>query len=320
MARKTVNWQGVREKFERTSFSVLSIGKDYGVSDTAINNRARKEGWRINADRAELKARVIGGSSGPVGKLEPKVSDDSPKLATVTDFPAKSWVRARELYEGTRMPLRAISRDVGIPEVDLDFKIADQGWSRFGVRRTQPSGLSEYRDGAMRDVPPSAPAAEPAPAEPPKPRVDLRKVRAPKRVIAARDKPPVEFNKARKLKSSALADMGRDAAMAYMTQLRDLIGNQDIVHDMLNEWNEDHADDDPFPTAKFEALEMLANLKELGLMLKSAGAAYRAFCEGDGAVGKKERANEEAKELAENSPFAKRRLPPRLAATDGKTV
>lgn len=223
------------------------------------------------------------------------------------------------------MPLPAIARDVGIPEVDIDFRIADQGWSRFG-RRTAPTGSSEYRDGAMHATADAVPAPS-APAftgiVPPEvcvPRVDLRKVRSPKRAISARDKPPVEFHKARKLKASALADMGRDAAMSYMTQLRDLIGNQDIVNDMLNEWNEDHAHDDPFPKGKFEALELLTNIKELGLMLKSAGAAYRAFCEGDGAVGKKERQNQEAGELAETSPFAQQPPPPKLVAAGGKTV
>ena len=320
---KDIDWQLVELAYTQSERSLREIANSFPVSHVTIRQHAKTHGWLRPSERDKREA---------VSKAASVTAPASEASAPVVDRPDReaNFARVRQLYEHTPTDIAGVIIFLSITQEELDNRIKAEGWVKFDPkRRAAPSGSSEYRDGAMHATAADAASAPSVPGVPftgivpePPPRVDLTKIRAPRRAVSTRDKPPVEFHKARKLKPSALAEMGRDAAMAYIAQLRDLIGNQDIIDDMLKEWSADHTDDDGVvrPKGKFEMLENLHDMKELGLMLKSAGAAYRAFCEGEGFQGKKDRQNEDAAELAKTSPFAQQAPPPRLAVADGKPV
>ena len=55
------DWDAIKSAFEGSTQSVSSIGRDHGVSHTAINNRADKEGWhnpRKDAPKTVSKGKV----------------------------------------------------------------------------------------------------------------------------------------------------------------------------------------------------------------------------------------------------------------------
>ncbi len=60
--RKPVDWEAVEREYRAGQLSVVEIGRQYGVSHTAINKRAKKLGWtRDLADRVrkEVSARLV---------------------------------------------------------------------------------------------------------------------------------------------------------------------------------------------------------------------------------------------------------------------
>lgn len=326
MPRKNVDWPALRKLFEQTDMSVASIARLHGVSRPAIDKRAEKEGWTVSPAREELKARAVGGSN-----ISEKPSEPTSGIPREEISPS-SWRRARELYEGTRMPLHKIAADVQISETDIDFKIAEQGWSRFGSSHAQPSRTAEYRDSAMRDpatgdaAPSAAHAALAEPIERMRVDPDPARVRSPVRKLSRRDEKPIELSAARRVKPNALVAILRDAGEALCCQIRDAIGNRDSLMDMLDEWN----DDNPDKIDKYEAMKAALGLKELSLVLKNTANALKSLADQDQAgTGKKERQNNRAKEIAEGtdggddapSPFRQRRGgTPKLAADGGERV
>jgi len=275
MPSKSVDWQSIRETFEKTELSVSAIARTRGISHTAINKRAEKERWAINAERIELKAKASGLT----------IARPEPALKPV------DWGTIRRLYEGTKTSLAKIAL-YGAHEGEILLRAENEKWLRFGASRSSLSGSSEYRDGAMRDT--ATPPSKPAPPLPPAPRIDLRRVRSPRRDVITQDT-PLDLPKVRKVAPSQLADVARDGLLNYLINLRDLTANRHIVRDMIEEWNEDNPDKE----SVYEKLKLLPNIKELGLMWKNAGAAYRAFTDG----GEEKRKDGAADAIGDRSSF-----------------
>lgn len=62
MAKQSIDWEAVEREYHAGQLSVSEIGRQYGVSHTAINKRAKKEEWtRDLAQRVqrEVSARLV---------------------------------------------------------------------------------------------------------------------------------------------------------------------------------------------------------------------------------------------------------------------
>lgn len=78
--RKTVDWEAVEREYRAGQLSVVEIGRQYGLSHTAINKRAKRDGWKRNlADRVrkEVSARLVSETVSPETErtaIEPAVA------------------------------------------------------------------------------------------------------------------------------------------------------------------------------------------------------------------------------------------------------
>ncbi|HGT5891176.1 TPA: hypothetical protein ACM35S_005410, partial [Escherichia coli] len=52
---KESDWKIIRHRLETGDASARELGKEYGVSHTTINNRARKEGWKKPGNKVSTK-------------------------------------------------------------------------------------------------------------------------------------------------------------------------------------------------------------------------------------------------------------------------
>lgn len=52
---KESDWKIIRHRLETGDASARELGKEYGVSHTTINNRARKEGWKKHGNKVSTK-------------------------------------------------------------------------------------------------------------------------------------------------------------------------------------------------------------------------------------------------------------------------
>lgn len=60
--RKQIDWEAVEREYRAGQLSVVEIGRQHGVSHTAINKRAKRDGWARNlADRVrkEVSTRLV---------------------------------------------------------------------------------------------------------------------------------------------------------------------------------------------------------------------------------------------------------------------
>lgn len=58
----TTDWEAIEREYRAGQFSVSEIGRQHGVSHTAINKRAKKEGWTRDLSqkvRQEVSARLV---------------------------------------------------------------------------------------------------------------------------------------------------------------------------------------------------------------------------------------------------------------------
>lgn len=59
---KNTDWEAIEREYRAGQLSVVEIGRQHGVSHTAINKRAKKEGWKRDLSakvRAEVSARLV---------------------------------------------------------------------------------------------------------------------------------------------------------------------------------------------------------------------------------------------------------------------
>lgn len=60
--RRAIDWEAIEREYRAGQLSVSEIGRQYGVSHTAINKRAKKENWHRDlsgAVRKEVSARLV---------------------------------------------------------------------------------------------------------------------------------------------------------------------------------------------------------------------------------------------------------------------
>jgi hypothetical protein len=60
--RKSVDWEAIEREYRAGQLTVVEIGRQHGLSHTAINQRAKRDGWTRNlADRVhkEVSARLV---------------------------------------------------------------------------------------------------------------------------------------------------------------------------------------------------------------------------------------------------------------------
>jgi hypothetical protein len=64
--RKNVDWEAIEREYRAGQLTVVEIGRQHGLSHTAINKRAKRDGWTRNlADkvREEVSARLVSEST-----------------------------------------------------------------------------------------------------------------------------------------------------------------------------------------------------------------------------------------------------------------
>lgn len=60
--RKPIDWEAVEREFRAGQLSVVEIGRQHGISHTAVNKRAKRDGWTRNLAgrvRQEVSARLV---------------------------------------------------------------------------------------------------------------------------------------------------------------------------------------------------------------------------------------------------------------------
>lgn len=60
--KRLPDWEAIEREYRAGQLSVSEIGRQYGVSHTAINKRAKKEGWKRDLSakvRQEVSARLV---------------------------------------------------------------------------------------------------------------------------------------------------------------------------------------------------------------------------------------------------------------------
>jgi len=76
--RKSVDWEAIEREYRAGQLTVVEIGRQHGLSHTAINKRAKRDGWTRNlADkvREEVSARLVSESTEPErAAIEPAVA------------------------------------------------------------------------------------------------------------------------------------------------------------------------------------------------------------------------------------------------------
>ena len=78
--RKSVDWEAIEREYRAGQLTVVEIGRQYGLSHTAINKRAKRDGWTRNlADRVrkEVSARLVSEEVSPETEraaIEPAVA------------------------------------------------------------------------------------------------------------------------------------------------------------------------------------------------------------------------------------------------------
>lgn len=78
--RKVIDWEAIEREYRAGQLSVVEIGRQYGLSHTAINKRAKRDGWTRNlADRVrkEVSARLVSETVSPETEraaIEPAVA------------------------------------------------------------------------------------------------------------------------------------------------------------------------------------------------------------------------------------------------------
>jgi hypothetical protein len=78
--RKNPDWEAIEREYRAGRLTVVEIGRQYGLSHTAINKRAKRDGWKRNlADRVrkEVSARLVSEQVSPETEraaIEPAVA------------------------------------------------------------------------------------------------------------------------------------------------------------------------------------------------------------------------------------------------------
>jgi hypothetical protein len=78
--RKSVDWEAIEREYRAGQITVVEIGRQHGLSHTAINKRAKRDGWTRNlADkvRKEVSARLVSERASPETEraaIEPAVA------------------------------------------------------------------------------------------------------------------------------------------------------------------------------------------------------------------------------------------------------
>lgn len=126
-ARKHVDWEGVEREYRAGQLSVSEIGRIHGVSHTAINKRAKKEGWLRNLAervREEVSARLV--SDGVSAKsARETVEIAAERQIQMLREHRKDISSGRRLAQGLFEELQGVSENRDQLEADIEAETED---------------------------------------------------------------------------------------------------------------------------------------------------------------------------------------------------
>lgn len=140
-------WGDIRTQWIATDRAVRDIAREFGVSDTAVNKRASKEGWGPRNAPARKRAIVASGASGLNPGLQTK-PNQSPAETAILDA-ADQDIQAMRLASDVALAALRRCRDM----LDRD------GWEPRDIKALAETGriaLESYRRARNLDEPGSS--------------------------------------------------------------------------------------------------------------------------------------------------------------------
>lgn len=170
---REIDWEAIRQDYETGCLTNREIAKKHVLSHTAVNKRARDEGWtrplkakiRARADQLveEQIAREAAVSSQPGAEVSSQVSTENGKLSEETrkelNAQVQAEVRQRERTDITeaRTLCRELLRELGvqvarIEEIEAFAAIAARKQATGLDGEVDPKELAKAMDGFMKLV------------------------------------------------------------------------------------------------------------------------------------------------------------------------
>lgn len=108
--KKIIDWEAIEREFRAGQLSVVEIGRQHGVSHTAINKRAARSKWKRDlADRVRTEVSARLAAEEVSEKVSEEVSTETPEVSAAREAEAIEVAAARGV-EVVRQHRRDISR------------------------------------------------------------------------------------------------------------------------------------------------------------------------------------------------------------------
>lgn len=153
--RSEIDWEAIGREYRAGQLTVIEIARQHDISHTAINKRAKKEGWERDLSaqvRREIKSRLVSEVSDPVSeKVSEERSRETVEIAAqrgveIVRGHRRDIAAAREVCSDLLEELRVSTafRDQIAEEIDA-FTEADEGASEKAKANAEKRRAAMHR-------------------------------------------------------------------------------------------------------------------------------------------------------------------------------
>lgn len=156
-----IDWSAIRRQYETTAEPVIAIAREHGISHTAINKRARKEGWGARPAKGEGEVGGGKGEAQEAPKPAPKPTTAKPETRheTAAETPppetrretAPETARAETEDDGLTPKQRAFVREY-LVDLNATQAAIRAGYSEDSAAQTGYENLRKPRVAAAIDA------------------------------------------------------------------------------------------------------------------------------------------------------------------------